>query len=710
MIPLLCLVASSRRLAPIVSAGLIVLCVLSIWVLSICVLSISASAQPVDASSAFPNETLRAVVEAQVERDAETLISLLSDESAAVRARAALALGSVQDSAAIPVLVERLTSDTSPDVQIHAAFALGQMPGPVPTEPLFATLSGSADHLDLQRTALEALGKTGDAASLHQLAELNVDASLGSDRALAIARYGLRDIHDSLAVNHLVELLSDDDARLERTHAAYYFGRITTTQPWSHQAEVVRKALRASAPNDPAVMHLVRGVSRLGDPADDAMLFGRLRTSPDWRTRVNTVQALASRTDRPSVVAALIESLNDSIPHVAITAAEVLSGSTIAHSQSEALIEWIQEHPDRWRVAGPLLHCIARSADDPVGRPFVQNMVRRYGAQRDPVAYAAAVPALAHLQTDEVPSALTAAATNDDPRVAAAALRALTNRWNRMQREKDVIGPARTSRYFEAFASGVFRGDVATINAAASALADSAFATSGATGILIRTLNEREMPGDVEAITALLRALGTAPPSPQVETALRSFLDHSHPVLRKTAASALTTYTGEPVSLTGSGIHDTPPIDWAFVQTLGKQPQLVLETSKGRVVIEMDLWNAPQTVTTIAQLAMDGAYDSVPFHRVVPNFVVQGGDVARGDGWGGPGFMIRSEFTRIPYERGTVGVASAGKDTEGSQFFITHSMQPHLDGRYTAFGRVVEGMDIVDQLLQNHMITTARVE
>jgi peptidylprolyl isomerase len=115
-------------------------------------------------------------------------------------------------------------------------------------------------------------------------------------------------------------------------------------------------------------------------------------------------------------------------------------------------------------------------------------------------------------------------------------------------------------------------------------------------------------------------------------------------------------------------------------------------------------------VATISQFARDGRYDGVPFHRVVPNFVVQGGDFERGDGWGGPGFAIRSEFTRIPYGRGTIGMASAGKDTEGSQFFLTHSMQPHLDGRYTAFGAVVEGMDVVDRLLPNDTLRSARVE
>jgi peptidylprolyl isomerase len=92
-----------------------------------------------------------------------------------------------------------------------------------------------------------------------------------------------------------------------------------------------------------------------------------------------------------------------------------------------------------------------------------------------------------------------------------------------------------------------------------------------------------------------------------------------------------------------------------------------------------------------------GFYRGLPFHRVVPNFVIQGGD-PRGDGWGGPGFSIRSEFSPLTYETGMLGVASAGKDTEGSQFFITQSPQPHLDGRYTIFGKVVTGMDVVDKI------------
>ena len=92
-----------------------------------------------------------------------------------------------------------------------------------------------------------------------------------------------------------------------------------------------------------------------------------------------------------------------------------------------------------------------------------------------------------------------------------------------------------------------------------------------------------------------------------------------------------------------------------------------------------------------------GFYDRLTFHRVVPNFVIQAGD-PRGDSWGSPGYAIRSEYNHHPYIRGTVGMASAGKDTEGCQFFITHSEQPQLTGEYTAFGQVTTGMDVVDTI------------
>jgi cyclophilin family peptidyl-prolyl cis-trans isomerase len=126
-------------------------------------------------------------------------------------------------------------------------------------------------------------------------------------------------------------------------------------------------------------------------------------------------------------------------------------------------------------------------------------------------------------------------------------------------------------------------------------------------------------------------------------------------------------------------------------------PVAVIHTKKGDIRIELYARDAPMTVDNFMQLARKGFYDGLEFVRVVPNFVVQTGD-SRGDQNGGPGYQIRDEINLRRYQTGTVGMALSGKDTGGSQFFITHSPQPHLDGGYTVFGQVTEGMDVVNRI------------
>jgi len=109
------------------------------------------------------------------------------------------------------------------------------------------------------------------------------------------------------------------------------------------------------------------------------------------------------------------------------------------------------------------------------------------------------------------------------------------------------------------------------------------------------------------------------------------------------------------------------------------------------------------TRTAFLSLVDRRYFDGSTWHRVVPNFVVQDGD-PRGDGWGGPGFALRDEVNPVRYETGTVGMALSGPDTGGSQFFITHSPQPHLDGTYTVFGRVVSGLGALDAIGQGERL------
>jgi cyclophilin family peptidyl-prolyl cis-trans isomerase len=136
-------------------------------------------------------------------------------------------------------------------------------------------------------------------------------------------------------------------------------------------------------------------------------------------------------------------------------------------------------------------------------------------------------------------------------------------------------------------------------------------------------------------------------------------------------------------------------------------PHVTFETDKGTFEIELAVLDAPLTSANFLALAKQGYFTGVAIHRVVANFVVQDGD-RRGDGEGSPGYTIRDELNMRPYLRGTVGMALDGADTGGSQWFVTHSPQPHLDAKYTVFGQVVAGMDVVDRLQQWDVIRRVR--
>jgi cyclophilin family peptidyl-prolyl cis-trans isomerase len=137
---------------------------------------------------------------------------------------------------------------------------------------------------------------------------------------------------------------------------------------------------------------------------------------------------------------------------------------------------------------------------------------------------------------------------------------------------------------------------------------------------------------------------------------------------------------------------------------VGKTLNATINTVRGPIRLELFGAEAPITVWNFLSLARSGYYRNTHFHRVVPNFVAQDGD-PRDDGNGGPGYAIRDEMNRRRYERGALGMALSGPDTGGSQYFITHSPQPHLDGHYTVFGRVVRGYDVLDRIVQCDLIT-----
>ena len=138
---------------------------------------------------------------------------------------------------------------------------------------------------------------------------------------------------------------------------------------------------------------------------------------------------------------------------------------------------------------------------------------------------------------------------------------------------------------------------------------------------------------------------------------------------------------------------------------------VVIETDKGNIEIDLYPQNAPKTVNNFVFLAREGFYDGISFHRVINNFMIQGGDPT-GTGSGGPGYKFEDEVQGNPlkHETGVLSMANAGPNTNGSQFFITHAPQPHLNGKHTVFGKVIEGQDVVDAIQQGDKMIKVEIK
>lgn len=152
---------------------------------------------------------------------------------------------------------------------------------------------------------------------------------------------------------------------------------------------------------------------------------------------------------------------------------------------------------------------------------------------------------------------------------------------------------------------------------------------------------------------------------------------------------------------------DTPP---EMSIDPGKTYRVSMNTNRGEIQLDLYPEHAPKTVNNFVFLAREGFYDGVSFHRVIEDFVIQGGDPT-GSGMGGPGYKFEDETAGNPltHQTGVISMANAGPNTNGSQFFITHSPQPHLNGRHTVFGKVVNGMDIVNAIEPGDVMTTVTV-
>jgi len=307
-------------------------------------------------------------------------------------------------------------------------------------------------------------------------------------------------------------------------------------------------------------------------------------------------------------------------------------------------------------------------------------LLERAGDVRSTVA-AAAIAALVDVDDPKVSTTLRAGLAREDVGVRAAAAAALATRARDRARRDESALPALQQAATRWPNATMIEARVAAIEALGNLARSGGKDESGA--LIAPWLRASVLPLASDPAVAVRRA---------AQAALQAT-----PELAREFDAAVATPGSAPFDATLQTRRET------FADATG----LRVVTSAGTMTITFE-GPAPWNQTSVASLAAEGFYDGLTFHRVVPGFVIQGGD-PRGDGYGGPGYLVPCEWSNQKYERGIVGMALAGKDTGGSQFFIAQAREPRLDGRYTILGRVTEGLDVLDAILPHDRIVTVEV-
>jgi cyclophilin family peptidyl-prolyl cis-trans isomerase/HEAT repeat protein len=625
------------------------------------------------------------------------LARFLSDRDTVVRERATMACASIQDTNLIPLLLP-LLRDNAAHVKVAAAFAIGQT-----GQFLSPTARAALEKKCLDLIALggvpprltEEMGKFGSASTLSRLAKLADKMKTRPEQdamVMAIARFAIRGIATNDASQFLINLLASQPPT-PSWQTVYAFQRL------SPQAKSLVPILVPLTRNqDPLVrMNAALALGKLGDTLGNCAALIRLSSDDrDWRVRVNALRALGmfGSAPRAEVFSLFAAAFSDSNEHVALTAMTMF-GEMMKSTGSVPQ----QAATELWRIAENAGSKVSarRQAEAVTALAKIKGSgtYERLSRIQVPDDWSLARYVVAIGMTGDTLALATLLNATDlqNPLVASAALEGLQHLGLLNAGNKHVTRAAAATAV-----KALTSRDISVLSAAASLLADSLFPDPEAVPSLIRAMQNLQEPADVEAMQQIIQTLGTLRDKRAIEPLTRK-LSSPDRTVAESAATALEAITGR------SYLHDirvnTRPLnmksDSSFLARLPDTVLVRMQTSAGSVLLELYREAAPFTVMSFLKLAGQQFFDGLKFHRVVPNFVVQGGD-PRGDGWGGPGYSIRSEFSLLRYERGMLGMASAGKDTEGSQFFITHSPQPHLDGRYTIFGRVREGMGVIDTL------------
>jgi cyclophilin family peptidyl-prolyl cis-trans isomerase len=691
--------------------------------------SIAAQKRPI------PPPTLLQIVKAEDERRwDDDLRTLLSSRNPSIRSRAALAVGRIGNEDSVSALTPLLEKDADVSVRAMAAFALGEIESATAANSLIAVLKNTGTPAEVRARAVEALGKIAGAlpreqeARQRELGAVILEALNSADQSTIL--FGLTAALRSRPANAgpaIAKFLTHSSPRV-RADAANALARLRLKDGNDQLRRLVTADL------DPIVRaNAARVLGITEDKQSFEALVARAIQDDDARVRVSAIRALASLKDPRAVeplsarghvltqraFASRPVELNE-ILEIATTL-----GRLLAQKEDQTTVTWLRELNKSLvhtapevelafvRIA-PATYLAEFGTGDQARKKVQETILLNWRAAAGIAAGLGEVAAL----PETVPNKSELAAT------AQSLLRALL----------DYRNSGLTINTLVAVHSEYAIPDVLRALAAFKPqdLAAVAMTQLKESDVIIRSA-AADVLGDLPPSEEITRALAAAWPQAANDTlndaalsildslgkqkssaandVLKDALKSGDPLIRRRAAALLKTNGAGDFSSQVGTVH-TRNTDADYKRALariGKTTRAVVTTSKGSFTIDLLPEAAPLTVDNFVQLAQRDYFRNITIHRVVPNFVIQDGD-PRGDGNGGPGYQIRCEINQVLYDRAAVGMALSGKDTGGSQWFVTHSPQPHLDGGYTVFGRVVTGMDVVDKIVRGDVIKSITIK
>lgn len=615
--------------------------------------------------------------------DMEVFGPLLQDEDPGVRSRAVLALGRIglldfPDDAFRAELVRLVRDDPDASVRAMAAFALGEAQEEAALSALVAAFSD--EDPQVREMAVEAASKLGvETLAGTLLDRLEAEESEAVRRRILLTSWRLG---NPVTAQRAVEILMEEQSPFYK-EAVYHLARFprgdSEEPPFEVDSDLLsRLPDRLDAEGASYLARLLRQ-EMASDP--DPQLLRRLIEHSDAGVRIEALRTAAAR--RMVDACEAMGGFDSDPPHVLLERLQAAAVSTDA-STADKVAPWL-EHDDPALVAAALASL--QALDHRRIAPHLQQFLE----DPRPQVRAAAVPLFPRDEEEAFMAHLGRSLQDPHPLVRNAAVQAYPREavtdWL-----LDLLG--HSDPVVVALAAGQIR------QRGAGPYLDSLAAAYS---------RLRDQP-NFEARSAVLRAAQDSLDQPAALQLVRDALDDPDRNIRIQAAAALAEIDGPSVREKIGPVALDRDLEYyrQALRTLKQWEGAEIETSRGSFRIRFFSQDAPLTVHNFISLAEKGFYEGITIHRTVPNFVMQAG-CPRGDGWGEPGYDIRCEINTRRYSRGAVGMALAGKDTGGSQWFVTYSPQHHLDGGYTVWAEAVDGWDILHQILPGDSLKSVRL-